>query len=178
MLAGRPAEGVHLRAQRGRGAPAAQRGRCHPLLGELDLPTLVLHARGDRMVGFAEGVRLASQIPGARFVPLDSDNHIVLSDEPSWPVVLAEVSAFLRPESVPSGAGSSTGSVAGLATLSAREVEILRCAAAGLDNAGIAATLTLSVRTVERHLSNVYAKLGISGRSARTAAVAVWLTSR
>ncbi len=178
MLAGRPAEGVHLRAQRGRGAPAAQRGRCHPLLGELDLPTLVLHARGDRMVGFAEGVRLASQIPGARFVPLDSDNHIVLSDEPSWPVVLAEVSAFLRPESVPSGAGSSTGSVAGLATLSAREVEILRCAAAGLDNAGIAATLTLSVRTVERHLSNVYAKLGVSGRSARTAAVAVWLTSR
>ena len=60
-----------------------------------------------------------------------------------------------------------------VATLvSPRELDILRLAAAGYDNDAIAADLFLSVRTVERHLQNAYAKLGLSGRTARTAAVA------
>ena len=56
--------------------------------------------------------------------------------------------------------------------LSPRELEVLRLAAEGLDNDAIAEALTLSVRTVERHLQNVYAKLDLTGRNARTAAVA------
>ena len=55
--------------------------------------------------------------------------------------------------------------------LSAREREILVLAAEGLDNTAIAERLTLSVRTVERHFQNVYLKLGLSGRTARAAAV-------
>src|SRR3546814_5269676 len=41
------------------------------------------------------GPRMASLIPDARLVLLESDNHILLADEPGWPVFMAEVSAFL-----------------------------------------------------------------------------------
>ena len=59
-----------------------------------------------------------------------------------------------------------------LPRLSPRELEVLALVAAGLDNERIAARLYLSVRTVERHLSNIYAKLGVSGKAARAAAAA------
>lgn len=54
--------------------------------------------------------------------------------------------------------------------LSPRELEVLEQVAAGLSNEEIAERLFLSVRTVERHLSNVYAKLRVSGKAARAAA--------
>ena len=54
--------------------------------------------------------------------------------------------------------------------LSAREREVMNLVAAGLSNPQIAEQLFLSVRTVERHLSNVYAKLRVSGKAARAAA--------
>jgi DNA-binding CsgD family transcriptional regulator len=91
-------------------------------------------------------------------------NHILLADEPAWPEFLAELHAFL---------GRAEPSVAeALPELSPRELEVLGLVSAGLDNEGIAARLYLSVRTVERHLSNIYAKLGVSGKAARAAAAA------
>lgn len=59
-------------------------------------PTLVLHARRDHRPPFAQGRLLASLIPDSRFVPLDSENHILLEDEPAWSVFLAEVERFLE----------------------------------------------------------------------------------
>lgn len=53
--------------------------------------------------------------------------------------------------------------------LSAREVEVLRLVAAGATNRAIAGELYLSEKTVERHLSNIFAKLGVSSRAAATA---------
>jgi ATP/maltotriose-dependent transcriptional regulator MalT len=56
--------------------------------------------------------------------------------------------------------------------MTARETEILRLVAEGLTNAEIADVLVLSPRTVERHISNIYLKIGATGPSARTRAVA------
>ena len=53
--------------------------------------------------------------------------------------------------------------------LSAREVEILRLVAAGLTNRAIAEELTISERTVDRHVSNIFTKLDVSTRAAATA---------
>ena len=136
-------------------------------LAGLDLPTLVLHSRGDQMNPFAHSRHLASHIRGARLVALESVNHIMLEDEPAWGVFVREISAFLAPDRT---AGPAVEDLSD--TLSPRELHILRLAAEGRDNDTIADQLVLSVRTVERHLQNAYAKLGLQGRSARTAAVA------
>ena len=143
-------------------------------LPELDLPTLVIHSRGDRMNGFEQARLLAAHIKGAKLVALESKNHIVLADEPAWPVFMAEVKAFLAEDRVVERATPTGPDPATL--LSARELDVLTLAAAGCDNDAIAARLSLSVRTVERHLQNIYAKLGLQGRSARTAAVAALLS--
>jgi class 3 adenylate cyclase/pimeloyl-ACP methyl ester carboxylesterase len=65
------------------------------LLSAVRVPTLVLHARGDDAVPFEEGRRLAAGIPGARFVALDSRNHMILEHEPAWPRFMDEVRSFL-----------------------------------------------------------------------------------
>ena len=57
-----------------------------------------------------------------------------------------------------------------MARVSEREAEVLAALGEHLSNAQIAARLHLSVRTVERHLSNIYARLGVNGRAARAAA--------
>ena len=58
-------------------------------------PTLVLHARDELRIPLEEARRLATLIPGARFVPLASRNHLLRADEPAWDQFLSEVEAFL-----------------------------------------------------------------------------------
>ncbi|MGE3875853.1 MAG: alpha/beta fold hydrolase [Parvibaculaceae bacterium] len=65
------------------------------LLGQIRVPTLVLHARNDAAVPFAQGKALAAGIPGARFIDLDSANHILLADEPAFAEFLREVRSFI-----------------------------------------------------------------------------------
>jgi ATP/maltotriose-dependent transcriptional regulator MalT len=60
--------------------------------------------------------------------------------------------------------------------LTPREREVMRLVAQGRSNDAIAAELVLSVRTVERHVENIYDKIGVSGRTARAAATA-WALS-
>lgn len=65
-------------------------------LAQVQVPTLVLHARFDQRIPVAQGQALADGIPGARFLALESRNHILLDNEPAWPVASAAVSHFLR----------------------------------------------------------------------------------
>jgi class 3 adenylate cyclase/pimeloyl-ACP methyl ester carboxylesterase len=65
------------------------------LLGQVSVPTLVMHARDDARVPFDQGRRLAAGIPGARFVPLASRNHLILEDEPAFTRFVQEIRAFL-----------------------------------------------------------------------------------
>jgi DNA-binding CsgD family transcriptional regulator len=71
---------------------------------------------------------------------------------------LARVQALSR-KAAPKAAGGLTG----------REVQLLRLVAAGKTNRAIAAELVLSERTVDRHVSNIFTKLGVSSRAAATA---------
>jgi len=66
-----------------------------PLLPTLRVPTLVIHARHDAVAAYRSGVAFAATIPGARLVSLESHNHILLEDEPAFPVMLAELRRFL-----------------------------------------------------------------------------------
>ena len=135
------------------------------LAGRVLAPTLNLHARDDAMVEFERGRELAALIPGAQFVPLDSRNHLLLADEPAWHRFLEALDAFTQSSRAPLATTAAAG-------VSEREVEVLRLVAAGQSNAEIAESLSISVRTVERHLTNIYAKMGLLGRSARAAAAA------
>jgi fermentation-respiration switch protein FrsA (DUF1100 family) len=68
------------------------------LVPGVSVPTLVLHGRDDGIVPFEEGRQLAARIPGARFVALDSKNHILLESEPAWQRFLSEVHGFVSEE--------------------------------------------------------------------------------
>jgi len=65
-------------------------------LSSVTAPTLVIHNRGDQRVALSRGRELAAGIPGAKFISLDSDNHLLLEHDPAWPRFLEEVMTFLK----------------------------------------------------------------------------------
>jgi ATP/maltotriose-dependent transcriptional regulator MalT len=73
---------------------------------------------------------------------------------------------------------AAAGAVRNPAGLSPREQEVLRLIARGCSNQEIAAGLFLSGRTVERHVSNIYDKIGATGKSARAAAASYAFVER
>jgi pimeloyl-ACP methyl ester carboxylesterase/DNA-binding CsgD family transcriptional regulator len=121
-------------------------------------PTLVLHARGDRRVPFEEGRIIAKLIAGSRFVALESNNHLLMQNEPAWREFLAATAQFYPP-------GSAARIASAFSKLTAREVEILERIAQGLDNAQIAAHLELSEKTVRNHITHIFDKIGAQKRA-------------
>jgi eukaryotic-like serine/threonine-protein kinase len=68
------------------------------LLSQVKVPTLVLHCRDEAGVPFEEGRMLAGTIPGARFVPLEGRNHLLLEGAPSWGKFVTEIRRFIGAE--------------------------------------------------------------------------------
>jgi hypothetical protein len=65
------------------------------LLPMVKVPTIVFHCIRDNLIPFSQGRLLACSIPNARFVPLDSENHALLSSEAAWITIMEEMEAFL-----------------------------------------------------------------------------------
>jgi pimeloyl-ACP methyl ester carboxylesterase/DNA-binding CsgD family transcriptional regulator len=137
--------------------------RCMRVMDQVDMtevlprvacPTLVMHTRHDRNVPFEEGRLFATLIPGARFVPLDGRDHILLANDAAWRQFLEEIRAFLH------------ASRAAFPELTGRERELLEFLARGLDNHQIAAHLDLSEKTVRNMVSSILGKLEVESRSA------------
>jgi pimeloyl-ACP methyl ester carboxylesterase/DNA-binding SARP family transcriptional activator len=70
------------------------------ILHKVEVPTLVAHARGDLVAPFEFGKALAGDIPHARFVELESNNHVLLEDEPAFGRFISEFRRFLADEAV------------------------------------------------------------------------------
>jgi pimeloyl-ACP methyl ester carboxylesterase/DNA-binding CsgD family transcriptional regulator len=136
-------------------------------LAQVRAPTLVLHPRSDVMVPFEQGRILAAGIPHARFVELDSENHVLMEDEPAWHRFQDAVGEFLGWERRPPRRRAADAPLPDddLAVLTAREREILDLVASGANNQEIAARLFISEKTVRNHLTAVFDKLGVSSRS-------------
>ena len=125
------------------------------LARQVACPTLVMHSREDARVPFSEGRHLAALIPNARFVPLDSRNHVLLGSEPAFGRFMEEVTAFVPPPASPQ---------VDFGALTARERGLLDLLARGLDNHQIAAHLDVAEKTVRNHVSAILAKIGVDSR--------------
>ena len=130
------------------------------LARQVRCPTLVLHARRDAIVPYEEGQLMASLIPGAEFVTLDSANHVILSDEPAWPQLVAALRAFLPPVSA-----VTLNEASGFEDLTQREQQLLELIARGLGNDTIARRLAITPKTVRNHINSIFGKLAVTSRA-------------
>lgn len=132
------------------------------LLDKVNVPTLIFHVTGDKVVPFEEGRKLASEIPNARFIPLESENHILPEGDPAWDRFVAEVRSFI---------GSSRAETVAddpqqlFPELTPRECEVLDLIARGLKNDEIAEKLYISPKTVRNHNTHIFDKLRVDSRA-------------
>ena len=128
--------------------------------GKVKCPVLILHPERDAVVPLDQGRLLASLIRDARFVQIDSENHMPLADEPAWPLIVDQITEFLKP----AVARAANNSALPLNDLTPRERAVLEGIAGGLDNTEIAASLRLSEKTVRNHITRVFDKIGVEHR--------------
>lgn len=129
-----------------------------PYLELITVPTLVVHRRG---LGADIGADYAAHIPGARLCLVEGSSSYMPGEEDPTPAILGFLTS--DDERLPT-ATPATGTEAGKNGLTPREVAVLRLLAAGKSTPEIAESLVLSPRTVERHIQNIYNKLGVHNR--------------
>lgn len=129
------------------------------LLPKVRVPTLIMHARKDEVCPLSEGVFLASEIADAKFVQLESRNHILLEHEPAWERFKAEVLEF-------TGIAMDAGTEDPIfEALSPRERDILVGMSGGAANQQIGNKLFISEKTVRNHITRIFEKLGVHTRA-------------
>jgi DNA-binding NarL/FixJ family response regulator len=128
-------------------------------LSRVKAPTLVLHRRDGRNP-LDEAMKVASGIPNAGLTVIEGSAYSWALQHPE--AVLAALDGFLGWNKAPEPGSGAAG-------LSPRELQVLRLLATGKSAREIGADLVLGVRTVERHISNVYRKIGARNRAQATA---------
>jgi DNA-binding CsgD family transcriptional regulator/pimeloyl-ACP methyl ester carboxylesterase len=136
------------------------------LLGSVATPSLVMHPREYVNVPPEESMKLASAIASARMALTDGNNPF--GEAESGLPVIEDFLDGIRLHEDPSTSVGRTGSVL-VANLSRREVEVLRLIASGKSSREIGEELVLSVRTVDRHIANIYLKTETHSRAQVTA---------
>ena len=134
--------------------------------------TLVLHPRDMAQIPVSVARSLAMGLPRGRLIVLEGAQPVLFAEDPREVVSLL-VRFFgdgIEPAEAPPG-GAAVGGRATVPSdgLSRRELEVLRLVAGGESNAQIARRLGLSTHTVERHVANLYRKIGARGRADATA---------
>ena len=137
-------------------------------LPRLRIPTLLI-AKGAGNLSSTETVSryMASQVPGSHLAVFDDAGGGLFSLAPETPPAITLIEDLIR--NATAGDPSAPSQARPLAELTHREVEVLRLIAAGKSNQQIADELVLSLRTVERHITNLYAKIGAHGKADATA---------
>lgn len=134
------------------------------LLPRVSMPTLVTHEPTFPFGSFELCQEVAAGIPNCEFVILGSKS--IAGRDHDEGVAVAD--RFLRAGTATVVAKSSVegaASLVGVYGLTSREIQVLRRVAAGASNKEIAAQLDVAVSTVERHLVNIYNKIGARGRA-------------
>jgi pimeloyl-ACP methyl ester carboxylesterase/DNA-binding CsgD family transcriptional regulator len=131
-------------------------------LAAVKVPTLVIHSRDDGRIPYSEGRALATGIPGASFVTLESRNHILLESEPAWARFRSAFDEFIGQAATEADYVTSDAS---FGPLTARERDILCHLARGLSNAEIAKRLFISEKTVRNHVTSIFSKLNVDSRA-------------
>jgi pimeloyl-ACP methyl ester carboxylesterase/DNA-binding CsgD family transcriptional regulator len=127
---------------------------------KIKCPVLIVHPERDVVSPIEGGRLLASLIPNSRFVQLDSENHMLLADEPAWAHLYAEVRRFLAEP----GYAPPRRNTLPIDELTPREYSVLDAIAEGLDNAEIAQSLRLSEKTVRNHITRIFDKIQVKHR--------------
>jgi pimeloyl-ACP methyl ester carboxylesterase/DNA-binding CsgD family transcriptional regulator len=134
-------------------------------------PALVVHRRNMPQLPLEVARALAHALPRGRLVVLEGAQPTLFLDEPTAVVdmLLDFICAGIVPPEIIPGGAADAGRAAPAVALTRRETDVLRLVAAGESNAQIARRLGVSVHTVERHVANLYPKIGARGRADATA---------
>jgi pimeloyl-ACP methyl ester carboxylesterase/DNA-binding CsgD family transcriptional regulator len=131
------------------------------LLPQLRVPTLVLHPRGQVIFQEEHATAVAAAIPNSRLVIYDAGLS-VYGDLVAGLSAIDDLISGLEADKPALALGGHHG--VGGDRLPTRQLQVLRLIAEGKTNGEIADELAISLRTVERHAAEIYARLGVRNR--------------